>query len=485
MSTFAYNDIALSMVQLLAYRRRMRFDGAVYLWSEHVLTVQGVYSPETTSYRIVGNDPNNLERSAGHNPAITDTLIRHQLSQPRGRLVFTAAGTNLIGQPNLFVDGLANEDLTILESPPPGEGGLSTGPASSFVIDCQNGPKVLSQDVKRIVGTRSWLVTITVLAHVNESYRYYSSPAVLLSHQWSQTEDVDADGWSTRTVRGHAIFRTDRLTQLQATPDSYREALGHPIPDNTQRVGIQISVDESGSRVDYRFQDRHMSHRLIGPNITRIAATATVFHGTPGTVGFAKAAIGVGGAAIAGNVSGAVKAGSGFLPTRHHVIDIRIWGNEKSTRKELLRTALKILQVKKPSVPLLDAFPITPQQGMSLTVDLLGHFISLRVSFELGGVTTFSNLATDPLSTLNPADPGLFDFASDKLEQQIPELMDMEIQNVATTLNQPGRAPVPGKVARGSWLGTLVSQALGSVNQNPGAPRLPSAPEDIPIPDVE
>jgi hypothetical protein len=180
-----------------------------------------------------------------------------------------------------------------------------------------------------------------------------------------------------------------------------------------------------------------------------------------------------------------VKAGSGFIPTRHHVIDIRIWGNEKSTRKELLRTALKILQVKKPSVPLLDAFPIAPQQGMTLSVDLMGRFISLRVSFELGGVTTFSNLATDPLSTLNPADPGLFDFASDKLEQQIPELLDMEIQGVATTLNQPGRAPVPGKVARGSWLGTLVSQALGGVNQNPGAPRLPSAPEDIPIPDVE
>jgi hypothetical protein len=176
--------------------------------------VQGVYDPRGTCYSTGENDPANVRKDDGRNPSFTDLNIRHQLAQPRGRLVFTAAGTDLIGNPDLFVDGLANDDLTILESPPPGEEGLHTGLSGSFVTDCNNGPLVLAQQVTRITGTRSWLVTITVQASVNESYRFYSSPAVLLSHVWSASEDIDRDGWSTRTIRGQATFRTDRLTQL-------------------------------------------------------------------------------------------------------------------------------------------------------------------------------------------------------------------------------------------------------------------------------
>jgi hypothetical protein len=498
MSTFSYNGIDLKMVQLLNYRRRIKFDSCgSYMWSEHLLTVQGVYDPKATCYSLENNDPANVRKDDGRNPSFTDLNIRHQLAQPRGRLVFTAAGTDLIGNPSLFVDGLANDDLTILESPPPGEEGLHTGQSGSFVTDCNNGPLVLAQQVTRITGTRSWHVSITVQASVNESYRFYSSPAVLLSHVWSASEDIDRDGWSTRTIRGQATFRTDRLTQLQAKVDDYREALGHPVPDNCQRYGIQVNVAEPGNRLTYVFTDKHMSHNILLPNITWIEATGSMQQGRIGreeevfgavniAAHYAAASADIAAGTYTFNATGLLSRGilaaaripqaiGNLMPTSRFRIDIRVWGNRQATRLELAQAALKVLQAKAPAVA---TGGIPPAQNINLTVDLAGRFVALSVEYVLGGYTTAWNLS-GALPVFNPADPGQFQQTGDKLLAQLPEYFDMEIPGVASVKDTPGRSATPEKLTRGSWLGALVAQALSSSNQLPGKPPLAPLAQDL------
>jgi hypothetical protein len=498
MSTFSYNGIDLKMVQLLNYRRRIKFDSCgSYMWSEHLLTVQGVYDPKATCYSLENNDPANVRKDDGRNPAFTDLNIRHQLAQPRGRLIFTAAGPDLIGNPNLFVDGLANDDLTILESPPPGEEGLHTGQSGSFVTDCNNGPLVLAQQVTRITGTRSWLVTITVQASVNEAYRFYSSPVVLLSHVWSATEDIDRDGWSTRTIRGQATFRTDRLTQLQAKVDDYRESLGHPVPDNMQRYNIQVNVAEPGNRLSYVFTDKHMSHNILLPNISWIEATGSMQQGRIGreeevfgavniAAHYAAASADIAAGYYTLNATGLLSRGilgaaripqaiGNLMPTSRFRIDVKVWGNRQATRLELAQAALKVLQAKAPAVA---TGGIPPAQNINLTVDLAGRFVALSVEYVLGGYTTAWNLS-GALPVFNPADPGQFQQTGDKLLAQLPEYMDEEIAGVATIKDTPGRSATPDKLTRGSWLGALVAQALSSPNQLPGKPPLAPLAQDL------
>jgi len=482
MSTFTYRGIDLQMCHVTHYERRMKFDGPQFLWAEHQISVRGVYSPETTCYRVEGGDANNVVKDLGRNPAFTDQAIRDMLTQPRGKLVFTGAGPDANGAPNLFLDGLQHDSLVIVESPPPGKQGL-VGEAG-FLLDCNNGPRILRHNVQRILGTRLWDVELTALVCLNEAYKYYSSPAVLLSHQWTAIEDIDRDGWSTRTIRGHAIFRTDRLTQMQAKVDDFREALGHPIPDNCQRMGIQVVAHEDGNRVDYRFVDTFKSHRIIPPNITHIAAVARLHQSQPGSVNQALGAISIIGGGlgtIGGGLRGLGREVAGMLPTRSHVFSIQVWGNEKATRYDLVKTALAILRAKKPPA----ASIVHPQESLTLTVDLMGRYAALDVSYEVGIPVTFANVINNPLGFFNPSDPSLFAIDEDNLAKQIPELMELEIQDVATAKNRPGRGAVPDKLTRGSWLGALVAQGLGSPNQNPGPPPLAPPAVDTDLPDPE
>jgi hypothetical protein len=152
-----------------------------------------------------------------------------------------------------------------------------------------------------------------------------------------------------------------------------------------------------------------------------------------------------------------------------------VWGNRQATRLELAQAALKVLQAKAPAVA---TGGIPPAQNISLQVDLAGRFVALSVEYILGGFTTACNLS-GALPVFNPANPGQFQAIGDKLLAQLPEFMDEEIAGVATIKDTPGRSSTPGKVTRGSWLGSLVAQALSQPNQLPGKPSLAPLAGDV------
>lgn len=480
MSTFQYNGISLTPCRTVAYRRDVRLDsGASYLWTEHVLTVEGIFNPALTSYNYVGS-VNNPQPFPGKNPAYTDSIVRHTLSQPRGRLFYTVAGPQADGTPAQNRDGLTGNSLVVLDVPPgAADNPLSPAGRGTWDTDANNGPVVLGLTVVPVGGMiRTWFVRITVRACVNECFNYYSTPCVLLSHRWTTTHDIDRDYLTTRTVRGHAIFRSDALRAVagDVQVDDYRQALGHPVPVGFKREFVHVTPHEDGNRIDYLFVDRETVLTVVAQNVSRIEAYGTVseFGGSVGPVlisalmGWATGGRGAGGA-IRGAARGALNSGN--LPSAALSLVVRVWGTKAAARSDLVRTAETIAGLKFP--------PLFKGNGtvvsLDVVFDLMGRYAEYRATIQAPGV--IGGLAA---LIAGAGGQGI----ADRLG--VTQILDDEIPGYVTATPQgPGPQPSGSGGTRGSYAAVAVSQALQQPCVKPPAPALPRTAVDRTIPDPQ
>jgi hypothetical protein len=450
MSTLFYNGITLELVKTLGYQRRFEMDGHAYLWTRHRLVVQGVYNPRATSYS--GPDPGAPAATPGCAPPCTDAAIRHRLSQPQKKLIYSAAPA-----PAATV-ALPPGSPVVLDCPPsldPNAPNFSTNTnLDRYFTDANNGPRPFHLNLREMLGLKTWFVEFGVECCVNECYRPFGKPPILLAHMWRMRSDMDRDGFTTRHVSGHYVFRTDALLDNLATPDDFRDVLAHPIPPNFERRGVVCEQNEEGNRVDYQFLDREVSHNITVRNVTRIEAYVQAGQAIPSPEGaarnFVNELIRGGGPALRG---ASARALVGLLPVGSVRLVVRVWGNRNARRTSLLDTAARVVAVKFPQ-----GIESRQNRGpfaedVDVTMDLMGRYVQVEATYTAG---PFGNALTVASGA--------------QLGDVFPELFDMEVGDVATRSERPGRAPVPGTITRGTYLGALVAQLLKTSCRNPSYP---------------
>lgn len=480
MSTLHYNGIQIQVVRTLSYTRRAVYDGPTYLYTRHRIHVQGIFNPAATAYNVgaVAGTPINFP---GANPALTDQTIRHQLMQPRGKLVYTAAGPAADGSPALFRDGFGGRNLVILDCPPsndPQQPDYTGNPASNrYDCDAAFGPTPVDCTVRQMTGTRTWVVEFVVEASVNECFNYYSQPPVILSHQWRMGHDVDRAGFTRRTVTGHVILRTDVMRQMKVTPDAFRTDIFHPVPDNMVRENIRVTAESPGERLNYSFSDQEVALNLTVKGVAYIEAFARVHLFQPGVSEVAEGIWGAVGAMAryrqpmypqraAGTVqalSVAKGVADDILPRLGVGVTVRVWGNPYARRENLCNVAWRVLQIKLPQA--FQGQSSVPNIGIDgvLTMDLVGPYVEMQASFLLG---------------LGPR-VGLL--LGHGVVEQFPELLDNELGDVGTFQTRPGRAAYSPAVARGTYAEQCVAQVLQSPCRYPQKPaNQPALDQSIP-----
>lgn len=488
MASLWYNNVSIDILRTVACRRRVVLDGPTYLWTEWYLHVRGVLNPHATSY--LAQLPGDAFAIGGSLPAYTDATIRHQLMQPRKKLIYTAAGpgANPGDPPNLGVTaavegvGGVGGSLVILETPlplDPDAPNFKEGVAGDrYFTDAQNGPFPTIYNVVRVDGIKTIHVEFAVMARVNECFNYYSSPAVLLAHRWTQTHDVDRDGYTRRSVRGHGIFRSDVL-QFKGRPDDFRAALFHPIPQNSERQNVRVVADESNCRLDYSFVDQQVSHNNVVKHVSRVEAFAVSRRSQPSDVGTLKglfaALLGLRArpGAPGGSPSAAASALAGILPFLSATLVVRVWGTRGASRKLLRNVASRVFGLKMPdpfggfggvlSFPDYDV-------DMVWTYDLVGRYV------ELQGTLTVPLAVPEDLTEVSLD-------GTKELDNRFPDLIADDIPGVATVRDTPGRMAVLGNTCRGTWLEQCVAQVLESPCKNPSAPKSVAFTKDVVLPE--
>ena len=394
--------VLLTRLELLSYEREPMWNGPDYLATIHRLRVRGIYNPEVNAYdfasgaipsdalpaaalrptSVIATGAGNTRDSAlagilalkgnpvGVTAALppaqsrgvmgptTDRAIRHFMMQPRRRLIYSVGQSPLLVSPGLNSDGTAAQR------------------------DVYNGPMPLACDVVHLSGTRSFQVDYAIETYVNEAGLYVNPASVLLSHRWKRRESIDQDMYSTIVTEGAAIFRTDRLAFLGRVPDDFRTALFHPVVPGYVRRGWDIEASEDGSQLRYALVDKQTHLRVVPPGVTRIEAflTAEVTEGRP----MAAVASGLGGLSSKNPLSldSFVKFFGSFIPLVELSFVVRVWGNDRSTRKSLERVAIGIARARLQQMSAgFDAISKKLAGGSaSLTHDLNGSFVEFTLS---------------------------------------------------------------------------------------------------------
>lgn len=517
--------VLLTRVQMLSYEREPMWNGPDYLGTVHRLRVRGIYNPQVNAYDFFGGAPfasvpqpnmqaaatasatgvmrdhgvianiNNAPaefqsvqttNSPGEAPGAagvtTDVAVKHWMMQPRRQLVYMVGEIPALVSPSLNSDGTAAQ------------------------CDMYNGPLPLSCDVVQISGTKTFLVDFAVETYLNEAYFYVDKPSVLLSHRWSQRQDIDQDYYSTIVTTGIAHFRTDRLLFLGAVPDDFRSYLFFPKVQGMKRT-CNVEASEDGSMLRYTIVDRELALSIIPNGVTRVEC----FHSAGGRgMDLEKTISSLGGVPTKfGQIfqpGGRFGKGEGtklissvflhslysairsmgsidFLPRLHVSCTARVWGRQTTLRKTLENVAVNLVLTRLAmSVSQFALF--TSGAELNVTHDVAGTFVEC-----VGSLTTMFNQTSQAILNLvqAPLDTQILigNFAQFFRTGNMPQVQNcfpdfdatpflldlgpdgdgMDLPSGAVTLNN--RVPV---TSRGTYLQRIAAAALLSPNQIPAAP---------------
>jgi hypothetical protein len=182
---------------------------------------------------------------AGDRLGVSLPRILEILNTPKLKLYCRIGNDLVIESPERFSDGTE----------------LSCDPANGPVTDAR---------VMQIVNDTSAFVRFKVVTCISDSDHF------ILSNVWSMTDDVDAVGYTTRTVRGRAVFRADYLRLFGLTPDNFRQYLFVPTCPTMRRAKIYAEVSEDNCTLDYAVVDHETTYGTGGnARVLQIEGTAT------------------------------------------------------------------------------------------------------------------------------------------------------------------------------------------------------------------
>ncbi len=454
--TIVYNNVTLEVLRVYQYNRTPIFRGPDYLYTEHQIFVRCVYNPQAVAYTLPGPLAGPMAlKGANVGAPETDLAIKHALSQPHQQLVWTIPDLRFVN------------DRELLRSPsfqaPGGVPGTTV-----FSTDAANGPFPRAVNVVAIKGTKTFLVDFAITTYVNECQLFTSPMSVMLAHRWEMTEDLDRDFFSTRTIRGYAVFRTDRLLALGRRADDFRSYLFHAVPEDFKRDVIQVKASADGTQVDYLLVDRERAINLIfqglthaeiifGSNYLSIGVENIIWSGIDVANPFT---IARGDKSHPGwlDVSGFFRKGA---PSLNHLMEARVWGSGLTTRQQLLNALNAIQQF----------FMSRWTDGLSglhisASADMMGRYAEMKIATIRGPVASF------------------FSNASDQIKEQFLNSAMLQTENIDNVTNRgpmPNPLPATDKGTRQNYVEGLVSAALQAPCGVPSQPDTDTGGSTVPF----
>jgi hypothetical protein len=229
--------------------------------------------------------------------------------------------------------------------------------------------------------------------------------------------DIDDNFYTTRTIRGHAVFRTDLLLDRGEVPDDFRQRLFHSVPPNFKRDKVSVEITEDGTRCNYTVVDRQETVNIDPAlGITRVEASMAVELLDPAIVGFA---------------SKMVK------------LRLRVWGGRMTKRLGLLHALGNCAR----------AYNLKPFDTFGQNTRVWVNMVEKEASMEI------DLLANNPVAALFVFG-GANLFGGGKFTAFPEDLLTIAPFNNGTS-NYPGVGSTsPG--SRGSYIGRMVHQALSA-----------------------
>lgn len=379
----SYNGILLEVLRVWDYKREPVFNGPDYLYTRHQLFVRCLFNPAAVAYTKRGNAPGVFPvRARGLNVggAETDDAIKHFLSQPRKTLLWT------------IPDLRTAADRILLLSP-----SLNPANKASYPCDAANGPFPRVLGVVAIKGTKSFLVDWAIETFVNECDLYLGGSesggragSIILSNRWQMAEDLDQDFFTTRTIRGRAVFRADRLLAMGSRADDFRNYFASfPLPRAYHRVRVSVVVSEDGTACDYVIIDRELPIRVRAKGITRIefvSSKAFSWAGGEKTI-------------FGGSFKDYDKVIESIsrVPSLDRKCRIRVWGHAFTTRQQILRAlelgvTLWLAEARQVGL-MASGNMLAYGRHMNVTIDHTGKYGEAEIAV-LGGISaTFGESA--------------------------------------------------------------------------------------------
>lgn len=394
-----YGPIRIGMVRVEDYKREPVYadkEKTHYIYTRHTLLVKGVVSPDNDIDQMVLG-PNST------NVIDVDNVIQHFLTTPRLKLIYSVGGQILLESP--------------MRDP-------STNAEES--VDCNNGPRPLGCSLKRINGMNSAHVEFVIQTDLNEAHLYGAPRYPILSNNYAMEHIIDQDFYTTIKVVGVLHFRSDVLFNNNLSPDDFREIINIPTPVGFKRDLVKCRLHPGSMKMEYSFLDRethfHIDTRnnagkgvgalidngvdapYLAPwpntkNITRIE----IKQGITNTTDSIASAISVGGKSLLDAYTGGkllqmIKVGgaavSQFIPLNEETLDITIYGNNLSDKRDLEYLAFFIIEKRMP-------FDISAgRYGFHLEEDLVGSFIRIQVKRYSSAVKVAQKFWTVNNSTL-------------------------------------------------------------------------------------
>lgn len=335
MALLTYNGVDLQVEHFTVFEQNPVYsdDGADYLYTHFRIGCKFLWNPEATA------------NAAKALPATSIAEVRKKLLESRKHLF------------------IRFEDGQILSSPMVAPNGRL------YSCDANNGPKPLRCSVMEFHGTKSAIGFFEIETWVNECDR----ARIVLSNRWSMQSDIDSNYYTTRTIIGKAVFRTDLLFSRPLPAgidagaganwllDDFRSMFIPAVPRGFRRTHIVVGVASDNTELTYQVTDEEQTLSIMtggvdaagrpGPpenlGITAIKGTMSQGHamGNLDLIGVAKgAATGAAGSGI-GAAIGAFSAASGAIfPSWWASINVRAWGNKFCPRHYLVSACLRAAQ---------------------------------------------------------------------------------------------------------------------------------------------
>lgn len=437
-----YDSIGFACEQVLEFSQTPVYseDGADYLYTHIRVRVRAVWNPSAT-YAVDGEgDP-----MVG---AASIEELRHRLSQPR-KVLKVRVPSGGAGSSNILVT-----------SP------MLDPNGSRYACDAKNGPFPIGQPVIHIIAEKTCIVDFGCETFLNEC----AEARPMLSHRWQARHDISRDYYTTRTIQGVAVFRTDVMERNVLNPDDFRSILLHPVPVGFKRDSVNVDVSSDNTTLRYTIVDEEKTLTIANADrgITRVEGTFTYMKGVGtaslGNTRGAAAAGSIGGpvGTVLGGTIGAVVDAAGAFPPATYRLNVRVWGQKDTTRATLIRAVARLLATFH-----MDADNAAGLGGIIggaiafffankvITIDIVDKFVEATVTLNVasgleliraGGVGIGMGVGASAILPPNP--------------DVDPEGFTDNLGDFATLAASSGHAPKNDNGARGTYMAHLYAQAL-------------------------
>jgi hypothetical protein len=221
MATLTYNGIVLDTIQTTAFQQEAIYDPSHtdYLYTRVQIGVKAVFNR--------GNQP----ATPGETPAQTMARVRKCLMTQNGVLLYQVGSDIIVQSP---LNGTASEDV-------------------------KHGPFPIRCNILELTEA-TFIVEYVVETYIIECCSGSTVP--YLSNRWEESDSINEDMFTKRTIKGRVIFRADKINSKKfnngQSADSYRGLIGPPalpLQPNFTRVSMDFVVQADGLALDYTIVD--------------------------------------------------------------------------------------------------------------------------------------------------------------------------------------------------------------------------------------